>query len=1032
MAKIVISAGHGSKVAGTSGNGTTEVAEARRVGKRVADILNSNDIETIYYHDDVSTTQNANLNHLVNYHNKQSRKLDVSIHFNSSGSNTSNPMGTEAYYKAGDETTHKMAAAVSAAMALAGGFKDRKAKTKSLAFTSGCKAKSLLLEICFMNSSTDMALYNKNFEAICQAIAFTLAKCVKEEKKADEWKGEVSEAVADVKLSINQADIEGQSADEAGGTLGSALDGLADAFENNSVSTANNADGGFRVTTSGELVIIDKQPLEETPAEPIYPDLVAPQKTPEEYVQPINPLLKEEEKKENDQSYDIAKDMSFESFIKKGIDIAKIFFDYEDYQKRSLVYDNKKHKYRSKIPNFGKPANNNDPFPVDEKIEELEQHLPFMKIHRLSFFKPSLHTIQLAKIIMDLSDKVEKRMVQVENNLATVYRNLFRMGSRININCVYYGGQSEFHKYKTIRCLHHDRVNDGQIMTLDQCLNCTRYEPILGKVYEIENELGRSLAMINDDNQMAYQQMQDSINQTKLEEKPDPLEKQFLDLKQIKEKKRVDGDKDFKEMWPEGFKMDWDFVPVEKQTPHVRYDDGRTSERLASNYKNIEHHNDPTGAGFEGIGIFYGPVTSTFMSKLGYGGGWDPSNSSGSPTGSETTSIQSTEEVRKQVERNEEVFKNLSPSNDMYKYVEKGKNYAKNVDSALKQLKSDDPKFEDYIKQYAEESGLDPLFVLAIIIVESTGRYNSGENGSGSYKGLMQVNIKNLPSNYLSMSVSEKMKANIKRGCQELASMSKNPLWGTKSIMLLAIGHNSGPYSLAGNKGSKSWPAVYDPGLNKNDHNNWTYDQIFANFKRNIQIIGFNLTEKLEYYPKVHYVYKSLMGKDIANSLSTAPAAKEIGFAMTFPYPSEYYKSKVTFTSDYGKRDNGSGGTEMHHGVDLQGGSGSPIVAAAKGTVTRVVTGSNAGAGGNTVEITHEGGVRTIYMHLTDNSIKVKKGDSVDPGKQIATEGRTGDVRGKTGFHLHFEIRNAKGESVDPKLAFPYLKGQLHKKIVVP
>lgn len=1032
MAKIVISAGHATKVAGTSGNGTTEVAEARKVGKRVAEILNSNDIETIYYHDDVSTTQNANLKHLVNYHNKQSRKLDVSIHFNSSGSNTSQPIGTEVFYKSGNEAAHKMASAVSAAMALAGGFKDRKAQTKSLAFTNGCEKNPLLLEICFMNSSTDMALYNKNFEAICQAIAFTLAKCVKEEKEPDEWKGEVSEAVANIKLSVNQADIEGQTAEDVGSSLGASLDGLEDAFENNSVLTAANSDGGFRVTTSGELVIIDKQPLEETPAEPIYPDLVAPQKTPEEYVQPISPLLeKDEDEKEKDQSYDLAKDMSFETFIKKGIDIAKIFFDYEDYQKRALVYDNKEHKYRTKIPNFGKPANNNDPFPVDEKIEELEQHLPFMKIHRLSFFKPSLHTIQLAKIIMDLSDKVEKRMVQVENNLATVYRNLFRMGSRIHINCVYYGGQSEFHKYKTIRCLHHDRVNDGQIMTLDQCLNCTRYEPILGKVYEIENELGRSLELINDDNQMAYQQMQDSINQTKIEEKPEPLEKQFLDLEQIKKKERIDGDKDFKEIWPEGFKMDWDFVPVEKQTPHVRYDDGRTSERLASNYKNIEHHNDPTGAGFEGIGIFYGPTTSTFYGKLGYGGGWDPTSSSSSPTGSETTTIQSTEEVRKQVEKNEEVFKNLSPSNPMHEYVERGKSYAKNVDSALKQLKSDDPKFEDYIKQYAEEYGLDPLFVLAIIIVESTGRYNINDNKSTKFKGLMQVNIENLPSNYSSMGVSDKMKANIKRGCQELASMSKSPLWGTKSIMLLAIGHNSGPYSLAGNKGSKSWPAVYDPGLNKDDHNNWTYDQIFSNFKRNIQIIGFNLTEKLEYYPKVHYVYKSLMGKDIANSLSTAPAAAEIGFAMTFPYPSEFYKSKVSFTSDYGNRDDGNGGTEMHHGIDLQGGNGSPIVAVAKGTITKVSKGYNGGSG-NTVEITHSGGVKTIYRHLSDDGFVAKQGSSVEPGTEIGKEGRTGDVRGKTGYHLHFEIRNSKGESIDPKVAYPYLKGQLHKKIVVP
>lgn len=1037
MADIVISAGHGTKVAGTSGNGMTEVAEARKVGQRVTEILNENKVETIYYHDEVSTNQKANLNHLVNYHNKQNRKLDVSIHFNNSGGNTSQPIGTEVFYKSGNGTAHKMAATVSAAMALAGGFKNRGAKTKSLAFTNNCKANPILLEIGFMNSSHDMALYKKNFEAICQAIAFTLARCVGKEKKKDEWKGgEISQDVANLKLSVSQSDIQGVGADEVGTSIGSDIEGLEEAFQNGSVSTAANADGGFRVTTSGDLVIIDKQPLEETPASPVYPDLVAPQKTPEEYVQPMNPLLErgEEEEEEGNQSYDVASEINFDTFIKKGIDIAKIFFDYEDYQKRSIVYDNTEHKYRSKIPNFGKPANNNDPFPVDEKIEELEQHLPFMKIHRLSFYRPHTHTVQLAKVIMDLSDKVEKRMIQVENNLATLYRNTFRLGSRININCVYYGGQSEFHKYKTIRCLHHDRVNDGQIMTLDQCLNCTRYEPILGKVYEIENELGRSLDLINDDNQMAYQQMQDSIDQTKLEEKPDPKAKHFLDLEQIKQNERVDGDKDFKEMWPEGFIMDWDFVPAEKQTPHVRYDDGRTSERLPSNYKNIEHHNDPTGAGFEGIGIFYGPTGSTFYGKIGYGGGWSPSGLSGGggTTGSETTTIQSSEEVRKQVEKNEEVFKNVPSSSDMYQHLEAARKWSSNVDSALRTMKSDFPEIEEWIKQCAAENDLDPLLVLSICITESTGRYNEGEKAGNAYIGLMAVGKDNLPSNYMSLGKVEKMKANIKQGCRHLAA-KRAAVWGSNNIVNLAIAYNSGQALIIGNS-LKGYPAVYSPGLDKSNHNSWTYDQIWSNFVRNLQ--GQwpgetkRQTEKKQYYPKVHYVYSSLLQRDVAKTLSNAPVAKEVGVPMIFPYPSNYYKSKINFTSDYGKRIINNE-EDWHDGIDLNGGGGTPIVAAAKGIVTKVARGYNGGAG-NYIEITHDGGVKTRYLHLNDSGIVVNKGDTVEPGTPIAKEGNTGKTYGKTGNHLHFEIRNAQGKSVDPKLAFPYLKGQLNKKVVVP
>jgi murein DD-endopeptidase MepM/ murein hydrolase activator NlpD len=103
----------------------------------------------------------------------------------------------------------------------------------------------------------------------------------------------------------------------------------------------------------------------------------------------------------------------------------------------------------------------------------------------------------------------------------------------------------------------------------------------------------------------------------------------------------------------------------------------------------------------------------------------------------------------------------------------------------------------------------------------------------------------------------------------------------------------------------------------------------------------------------------------------------------------------------------------------------------AKGKVTKVAKGDNGGAG-NMIEITHEGNVRTIYMHLNDKGIAVSVGDEVTPGKTIAKEGNTGAVRGSNGgYHLHFEIRDAKNNAVDPKLAFPYIKGQLGKSLVV-
>ena len=41
-------------------------------------------------------------------------------------------------------------------------------------------------------------------------------------------------------------------------------------------------------------------------------------------------------------------------------------------------------------------------------------------------------------------------------------------------------------------------------MTLDQCLSCTRYEPIIGQVYAILDESGTNITQILDDAQMYY------------------------------------------------------------------------------------------------------------------------------------------------------------------------------------------------------------------------------------------------------------------------------------------------------------------------------------------------------------------------------------------------------------------------------------------------------------------------------------------------------------------------------------------------
>ena len=163
------------------------------------------------------------------------------------------------------------------------------------------------------------------------------------------------------------------------------------------------------------------------------------------------------------------------------------------------------------------PVNYADPYPYDEKITDLEKHYPKVFIDEVegqlySCNHPGCPISQpMAKNFAMLTDamiaqskRTEQRLSKLENILSTVIRNQGRLGSRMNINCVYYGGHSTFNKYKCIRCLHDDRIHDGELVTIDQCLNCTRFEPILGQIYNILDDSGLNSSIILDDMQMSY------------------------------------------------------------------------------------------------------------------------------------------------------------------------------------------------------------------------------------------------------------------------------------------------------------------------------------------------------------------------------------------------------------------------------------------------------------------------------------------------------------------------------------------------
>jgi len=97
----------------------------------------------------------------------------------------------------------------------------------------------------------------------------------------------------------------------------------------------------------------------------------------------------------------------------------------------------------------------------------------------------------------------------------------------------------------------------------------------------------------------------------------------------------------------------------------------------------------------------------------------------------------------------------------------------------------------------------------------------------------------------------------------------------------------------------------------------------------------------------------------------------------------------------------------LHEGIDIAAATGTPIWAAAAGTVIHA---GWLGGYGNLVVLDHGNGLATAYAHAS--AILVALGESVSQGQTVALVGSTGN---SSGPHLHFEVR-VNGVAVDPLL----------------
>lgn len=110
-----------------------------------------------------------------------------------------------------------------------------------------------------------------------------------------------------------------------------------------------------------------------------------------------------------------------------------------------------------------------------------------------------------------------------------------------------------------------------------------------------------------------------------------------------------------------------------------------------------------------------------------------------------------------------------------------------------------------------------------------------------------------------------------------------------------------------------------------------------------------------------------------------------------------------TLSSPFGSR-----WGSVHEGIDISAPEGTPIKAAASGTVILMQDEASSGGYGNYTCVDHGGGISTCYAH--QSAFGTEMGASVRQGEVIGYVGNTGH---SFGAHLHFEVR-INGTATDP------------------
>lgn len=194
--------------------------------------------------------------------------------------------------------------------------------------------------------------------------------------------------------------------------------------------------------------------------------------------------------------------------------------------------------------------------------------------------------------------------------------------------------------------------------------------------------------------------------------------------------------------------------------------------------------------------------------------------------------------------------------------------------------------------------------------------------------------------------------------------------------------------------------------FNTEIYQNDTFQVVFEKYLKDGEVIGYGHILFAKYQQQFGQTYEGYFYQPNSESPGAYYDAegRELGTSfIKSPVP----VGRVTSRFTYRRVHPISGVVKPHLGIDLAAPIGTPIMAAADGTVSCA---GYRGGFGRQVIISHPGGYKTYYGHLSRFKKGLKRGDKISQ-KQIL--GYVGSSGMSTGPHLDYRIQHA-GNFVDP------------------